>query len=79
VHQGGYFIDAENLHEYDGHDVLNLRAGWWLNDRSRIMLRLNNLADKRYADRADYGFGNYRYFPGRGREWFAEFRYLPGS
>jgi outer membrane receptor protein involved in Fe transport len=78
VHQGGYFIDAENAHEYGGHDLLNLRAGWWLTDRARVTLRLNNLGDRRYADRADYSFGDYRYFPGRGREWFAEFRYLPG-
>ncbi|MDH3585682.1 MAG: hypothetical protein OEQ30_01200 [Gammaproteobacteria bacterium] len=33
-------------------------------------------ADRDVADRADYAFGNYRYFPGRGRELFVEFRYV---
>jgi hypothetical protein len=34
--------------------------------------RIMNLADTAYADRADYAFGNYRYFPGRGRTAFIE-------
>jgi len=77
IHQGDYFMDAQNLHTYSGHQLLNLRAGWWLGNQTRLTLRLNNLADRRYADRADFAFGRYRYFPGRGREWFLEFRYLP--
>jgi len=39
------------------------------------MARVNNLTDRAYADRADYAFGNYRYFPGRGRTLFVEARY----
>ena len=31
--------------------------------------------DGAYADRADYAFGNYRYFPGRGRAAFVEVAY----
>ncbi len=77
VYQGEYYLDAENRFSYPGHDLFNLRAGWRLNDRVQLSLRLNNLADSAYADRADFGFGNYRYFPGRGREMFAEFRYMP--
>ena len=42
-----------------------------------LIVRLNNLTNRDYADRADYAFGNYRYFPGRGRELFAEIRYTP--
>jgi len=38
-------------------------------------LRLNNVTDRAYADRADFAFGNYRYFPGRGRTLFIEVRY----
>ena len=41
------------------------------------MLRLNNVTDRALADRADHAFGDYRYFPGRGREFFAELRYSP--
>ncbi len=38
-------------------------------------LRVDNLFDKRYADRADFAFGNYRYFPARGRAVFLSVDY----
>ena len=60
---------------YPGHDLLNLRVGWNLRDNWRTTLRLNNVTDRAYADRADFAFGNYRYFPGRGRTLFVEVRY----
>jgi outer membrane receptor protein involved in Fe transport len=72
---GRYYLDAINAHEYEGHDLLNLRVGWNFTDRWRTTLRVNNLTDRAYADRADFAFGNYRYFPGRGRSVFAEVRY----
>ena len=40
-----------------------------------LALRLNNLTDEFYADRADFAFGEYRYFPGRGREIFFQVAY----
>ncbi len=72
---GRYYLDAINAHEYEGHDLLNLRLGWNVTERWRTNLRVNNLTDRAYADRADFAFGNYRYFPGRGRTVFAEVRY----
>ncbi len=75
VSMGRYYVDAENRFDYPGHDLLNLRAAYAVTDAFTIAARLNNLADKAIADRADYAFGNFRYFPGRGRELFAEFRY----
>jgi hypothetical protein len=42
-----------------------------------LVFRLNNLADKPIAERADFGSGDYRYLPGRGRELFVEIRYFP--
>ena len=75
VSMGRYFLDAENRFDYPGHDLLNLRAAFDATDRLTITARLNNIADRAMADRADYAFGNYRYFPGRGRELFVEFRY----
>lgn len=75
VSMGRYFIDAENRFDYPGHDLLNLRAAYAATNRLTIAARLNNLADTDVADRADYAFGDYRYFPGRGRELFVEFRY----
>jgi outer membrane receptor protein involved in Fe transport len=74
---GRYFLDAENRFRYPGHSVANLRAGIGLTRRLSLMLRLNNVTDRALADRADHAFGDYRYFPGRGREFFAELRYSP--
>jgi outer membrane receptor protein involved in Fe transport len=51
---------------------LNLRGRWAPSARWALTLRLNNALDRHYADRADYAFGTYRYFPGRGRALFAE-------
>jgi outer membrane receptor protein involved in Fe transport len=74
---GEYYLDAENRFRYPGHAIWNLRAGVQLARALELIVRLNNLTDREYADRADYAFGNYRYFPGRGRELFAEIRYAP--
>lgn len=74
---GKYFLDAENQFSYPGHAIANLRAGARLSASFDLILRLNNITDRDIADRADYAFGNYRYFPGRGRELFAEIQYSP--
>ncbi len=79
VTTGSYYLDAENNFEYPGHTIANLRAGIDLSRDLRLVLRLNNVTDRLMADRADYAFGNYRYFPGRGRELFAEIRYTPNE
>ena len=72
---GDYFLEAQNRFKYPGHELANLRLFYQFSNRLGLSLRVNNLADKAVADRADYGFGNYRYFPGRSREVFAEVRY----
>lgn len=74
---GEYFLDAENQFRYPGHSVANFRASIQVSPLLGLILRLNNVADRDIADRADYAFGDYRYFPGRGREFFAEIRYTP--
>lgn len=74
---GEYYVDAENRFRYPGHVIGNIRAGLKLAPRFDLVLRMNNIMDKAVADRADYAFGNYRYFPGRGREFFAELQYSP--
>ena len=60
---GRHYVDAANTAEYDGHVVVNWRGGWQVNDRIELFARVMNLLDEKYADRADYAFGNYRYFP----------------
>ncbi len=72
---GKYYLDAENRFTYPGHDIANVRGRFEFTDRLSIVARLNNALDAKIADRADYAFGNYRYFPGRGRELFVELSY----
>ncbi|MDE0366611.1 MAG: TonB-dependent receptor [Gammaproteobacteria bacterium] len=60
---GKHFINAANSHSYPGHAVVNWRGGLRLGDRTRLFARIVNLFDTRYADRADFAFGSYRYFP----------------
>jgi iron complex outermembrane receptor protein len=69
---GEYYLDAANAHRYPGHGLLNVRGRWQASSGWWIALRLTNALDRAYADRADFAFGDYRYFPGRGRALFAE-------
>ncbi|MBB6522853.1 TonB-dependent receptor [Pseudoteredinibacter isoporae] len=63
---GDYYLDPQNLHKYSGHSLLNLRLAWQ-RDSWRLAARMTNLTDRDYAERADFAFGNYRYFVGQGR------------
>ncbi|HEY5776620.1 MAG TPA: TonB-dependent receptor [Xanthomonadales bacterium] len=77
VYQGGYYLDAANAHRYPGHSLLNLRGSIVFgNHRHQASLRLTNLLDIRYAERADFAFGAYRYFPGAGRRISLEWKYM---
>ena len=73
---GPYFADAANLARYPGHALANLRLAWSPQPWLRGTLRVSNLMDRAYADRADFAQGDWRYFPGRGRSAFIEFEYL---
>jgi iron complex outermembrane receptor protein len=66
-HVGAYFADAANEHRYDGHDLLALRVRYAPGDRVEVFATVRNLLDERYAERADFAFGNERYFPGEPR------------
>ena len=74
---GSYFLEPANRFRYDGHVIANFRASYRRRDQFELVIRVNNAFDKRYADRADHAAGNFRYLPGRGREFFAEIRYPP--
>jgi outer membrane receptor protein involved in Fe transport len=67
AHVGRYFTDAANQHDYEGHDIVNLRASYQISARWRLSAALRNALDARYAERADFAFGEERYFPGEGR------------
>jgi len=65
---GSYYLDPENLHSYQGHDLMHLRGSLNLSPAMRLFANISNLTDKRYAERADYtGFTQERYFPGMPR------------
>lgn len=67
VYLGRYYINAENTETYPGHLLFNLRAAWQFRPHASLALRLLNLTDEKHADRADFAFGNFRYFPGQPR------------
>jgi len=69
-HVGGYWLDESNQHRYGGHDLVNLYARQGLGDGYTLSFKVLNAAGVAYAERADYSFGDYRYFPGDGREYF---------
>lgn len=71
VWQGAYAIDAANTRRYAGHVLWHARFGVELAPAWRASLRLMNLADRRYAERVDFAFGEERSFPGSGRSVFA--------
>lgn len=65
---GSHFINAANTARYGGHALLNWRGDWDVTPRLRLFARLLNALDTAYADRADFAFGSYRYFPGMPRQ-----------
>lgn len=68
-HVGKYYLDPSNDHEYDGHDVVNFRIDTELSENLMLRGQILNVADTDYADRADFAFGDYRFFPGQGRHY----------
>jgi outer membrane receptor protein involved in Fe transport len=79
VYMDEYYLEPDNEHEYDGHSLLNLRISSQLSKRFGAALRITNLTDEDYAERADYGFGDYRYFVGEPRSVYVEFSYQLGE
>ncbi|MEO0785363.1 MAG: TonB-dependent receptor [Pseudomonadota bacterium] len=63
-HVGEYTTNPAGTQTYPGHTVLNARASYVLRDSLEAFVIVRNLTDERYADRADFAFGNERYFPG---------------
>ncbi len=69
-HVSSYYTDAENLNEYDGHDLVHGRISWDVTNSITLYARINNMLDTEYAERADYtSFSGPRYFPGRPRNF----------
>ena len=79
VHVGSHAVDAANTAHYGGHTLFNWRGSWDASRRVRVFMRIINLLDRPYADRADFAFGNYRYFPGMPRQAYLGVELSQGS
>ncbi len=75
VYVDDYFTDAANSNFYKGHAISNLRINWEPKPQTRFFLSIRNITDKRYATRADFAFGNERYFPGEERNVMVGVKY----
>jgi iron complex outermembrane recepter protein len=64
VHMDEYFTDEANTNEYEGHELFNLRYQGEFGENSYYGARITNLFNVDYAERADLGFGQERYFIG---------------
>ncbi|MDH5434925.1 MAG: TonB-dependent receptor, partial [Gammaproteobacteria bacterium] len=72
---GNYFLNPDNSASYEGHQLWHLR-GVINFDKTQISLRITNLTDEDYAERADFGFGQHRYFIGLPRSISVGIKYL---
>ena len=73
---GSYYTDAANLHEYEGHTLIHSRFVYLSSDNLKQIIRIHNLLDKDYAERADFNaFGGDRYFPGIPRQVYYGLEY----
>ena len=79
VYMDSYYLEPQNNHQYDGHSLVNLRITSDLTPRWSAGLRLTNLLDEDYAERADFGFGEYRYFVGQPRGAYLQISYQFGA
>ncbi len=65
-----YWMDNENENKYSGYTIGNLKADYELNSSWRLFMKLNNIANKRYAENATFSYGQERYTPGAPRQLF---------
>ncbi|MBT6033826.1 MAG: TonB-dependent receptor [Kordiimonadaceae bacterium] len=72
IYMGEYFMDATNEHKYEGHNYFNLRVEAKAMENVTIFMRVMNITNVRYAERADFapfGVGE-RYFVGKPRGFY---------
>lgn len=79
VYMDSYYLDPANTAQYDGHSLVNLRLRSAVSANWEAGLRITNLLNTDYAERADFGFGQYRYFVGQPRGVYAEVSWYPGG
>lgn len=76
---GSYFEDASNENEYEGHDLLHLKALLPLTRGISVFTRVHNLTDRRYAERASFNaFRGEELAPGLPRTFYTGFKITGG-
>lgn len=71
-----YYLEPQNRSSYPGHTIAHLRGKYLFSESLSLSMRLMNLTDEAYAERADFTeFTQERYFPGEPRSVFGELRW----
>ncbi len=70
-----YYTNADNTRRYEGNLVMNWRGEWQATPELQVFARIINLTNDRYADRADFAFGNDRYFIAMPRQYYLGVNY----
>lgn len=71
-HMGHHYLEPTESFDYPGHDLVYLRGRHEFSPRFALSARIDNLLDEDYAERADFAFGDYRYFVGEPRALYLE-------
>lgn len=61
---GKYYLDPQNAFTYKGHYLSDIEWHKNVTEDLAVDIKVLNVFDRRYAERADAAFGQYRYFPG---------------
>ncbi|MGH7581088.1 MAG: TonB-dependent receptor, partial [Gemmatimonadales bacterium] len=76
VKLGSYWMDPENTHKYDGHDLFNLFATVPLMEHLELSGRVTNLGDRRFAETSSFNpQQGERFRPGAPRQFFLGAQY----
>ena len=78
VRLGSYWMDPENTHQYDGHDLFNLFATIPVLEHLELSGRITNLGDRRFAETSSFNQQQgERFRPGAPRQFFlgAQYRF----
>ena len=80
AHIGSYWMNALNTVKYDGHDVLHLRVSMDLSEKVNASLKVRNVTDVLYAERATYHpFRKDEFAPGLPRSFTLRVGYRIGA
>ena len=79
VRLGSYYMDPENTHEYDGHDLINAQAAVPVGSGIEVVARVANIANARYAETSSFTQAQgERYRPGTPRQVYVGVQYQFG-